>query len=335
MKAAVYTSYGPPDVLHIEEVEKPTPGDGEILIRVRATQVTAADYRIRGSNFPPMFWLPARIGFGLTRPKKRILGTNLAGEVEAVGKDVTRFKEGDRVFGSSGTRLGAYAEYVCLPEAAALTTTPDNATHEEATAVPFGAFTALYFLRDLGNIRSEQSALIYGASGAVGTAAVQLARHFGAEVTGVCSTANLELVRSLGADTVIDYTREDFAGNGRRYDLIFETVGKSPVTRGKGALKPGGVYLANLIGPSALAQMLWTSVTGGKRVKSGVASEKREDLIFLKELFEAGELRPVIDRRYPLERIAEAHGYAETGHKKGNVVVTVEHDDRSHRYDPA
>ncbi|CAN5796892.1 NAD(P)-dependent alcohol dehydrogenase [soil metagenome] len=325
MKAIVYTEYGPPDVLRLQEVEKPTPKDDEVLIKVHATQVTAADYRIRGSNFPPLFWLPARLGFGFIRPKKTILGTNLAGEVEAVGKDVRQFGEGARVFGSSGGRFGAYAEYICLPEEAAVATKPDNVTYEEAAAIPFGAFTALFFLRDVGNIQSGQSVLIYGASGAVGTAAVQLAKHFGAEVTGVCSTTNLALVKSLGADTVIDYTKEDFTENGRRYDLIFETVGKSSVTRGKRSLKQDGVYLANVIGPPVLLQMLWTSVIGSKKVKGGIAGEKTEDLIFLRELIEAGEIKPVVDRRYPLEQIAEAHRYVETGHKKGNVIITVEH----------
>lgn len=324
MKAVVCHNYGSPDVLHLEEVEKPAPKDGEVLIRVRATSVTAADYRIRGSNFPPLFWLPARINYGLMGPKKKILGTDLAGEIEAVGKDVTRFKEGNRVFGSSGGRLGAYAEYVCLPEDAALAAMPDDATYEEAAAIPFGASDALFFLRDVGNVRGGQSVLIYGASGAVGTAAVQLARYFGAEVTGVCSTANLELVESLGADTVVDYTKEDFTENGRRYDLIFETVGKSSVARGKRSLKQDGVYLANLIGPSALVQMLWTQVVGSKRVKGGVSSEKTEDLLFLKELIETGEIKPVIDRRYPLEQIVEAHRYAEKGHKKGAVIVAVD-----------
>ena len=323
MKAAVYTKYGPPDVLRLEEVEKPTLGDDKVLIRVRATSVTAADYRIRGSNFPPLFWLPGRIGFGLRRPKKTILGMNLAGEVEAVGKDVKRFSEGDRVFGSSGGRFGAYAEYVCLPEEAAVVSKPDNVTYEEAAAIPFGAFTSLFFLRDKANIQSGQSVLIYGASGAVGTAAIQLAKYFGAEVTGVCSSTNVELVASLGADTVIDYTKEDFTENSKKYDLIFETVGKSSVTRGIGSLKQGGIYLANVIGPSELAQMLRTSVAGSKKVKGGIASEKTRDLIFLKELIEAEKLKAVVDESYPLEHIAEAHRYAEKGHKKGNVIITM------------
>ncbi len=323
MKAMVYAKYGPPEVLRLEEVEKPSPKDDEVLIRVRATSVTAADNRIRGSDFPPLFWLPARIGFGLMRPKTTVLGTNLAGEVEAVGKDVKRFSEGDRVFGSSGGRFGAYAEYICLPEKAAVATKPDNLTYEEAASIPFGAFTSLFFLRDKGNLQSGQSVLIYGASGGVGTAAVQLASYFGAEVTAVCSTANVELVGSLGADQVIDYTKEDFTENGQSYDLIFETVGKSSVTRGVKSLKQDGIYPANVIGPSVLAQMLWTSVIGSKKVKGGIASDSPENLTFIRELIEAGKIKPVIDRYYPLEQIAEAHRYIDEGHKKGNVVITV------------
>lgn len=323
MKAVVYTKYGPPDVLRLEEVETPTLRDDEVLIKVRATSVTAADYRMRGSNFPPLFWLPGRIIFGLRRPRKKILGANLAGEVEAVGKNVGRFSEGDRVFGSSGSRFGSYAEYVCLPEKAAVVSMPDNVTYEEAAAIPFGSFTALFFLRDKGNIQSGQSVLIYGASGAVGTAAVQLAKYFGAQVTGVCSTENVELVSSLGADTVIDYTKKDFTEKDQKYDLIFETVGKSSVIRGMGSLKKDGIYLANVIGPSVLLQMLRTSVIGSKKVKGGIASEKTEDLLFLKELVETGEMKPVVDRSYPLAQIVKAHRYVEKGHKKGNVVITV------------
>lgn len=323
MKAVVYTKYGPPDVLRLEEVENPTLRDDEVLIKVRATSVTAADYRMRGSNFPPLFWLPGRIIFGLRRPRKKILGANLAGEVEAVGKNVGRFSEGDRVFGSSGSRFGSYAEYVCLPEKAAVVSMPENVTYEEAAAIPFGSFTALFFLRDKGNIQSGQSVLIYGASGAVGTAAVQLAKYFGAQVTGVCSTENVELVSSLGADTVIDYTKKDFTEKDQKYDLIFETVGKSSVIRGMGSLKKDGIYLANVIGPSVLLQLLRTSVIGSKKVKGGIASEKTEDLLFLKELVETGEMKPVVDRSYPLAQIVKAHRYVEKGHKKGNVVITV------------
>ncbi len=311
MKAAVYTRYGPPEVLQVKDVEKPTPKDNEILIRIYATTVTSGDVRMRKAD--PFL---VRLFMGLTRPKKTILGSDLAGVVEAVGKDARQFKEGDRVFGGGPS---ANAEYTCVRDGGLRAAMPANMTFEEAAAVPFGALSALHFLRK-GNVRKGQRVLIYGASGAVGTAAVQLARYFGAEVTGVCSTANLDLVRSLGADHVIDYTKEDFTKPGT-YDLILDTVGKSSFSSSLRSLKKKGVYLSAL----ALAPIgrKLRAMTGGKRFIGGVASPKTEDLVFLKEVIEAGKLRSVIDRRYPLGQIVEAHRYVETGHKKGNVVITL------------
>jgi NADPH:quinone reductase-like Zn-dependent oxidoreductase len=270
--------------------------------------------------------------FGLIRPKNPMLGYDLAGEVEVVGIDVKRFKVGDQVFGSAGARRGAYAEYICLPEESEdeegglLALKPANMTYEEAAAVPHGALSALVFLRDKGNIQSGQEVLIYGASGGVGTYAVQLAKCFGAEVTGVCSTTNLELVKSLGADKVIDYTKEDFTKDGQTYDLIYETVGKSSFSRNLSSLKEDGIYLAGSAGLLQTFQIAWTSMRGSKKIVVGPGFGSKEDLIFLKELIEAVKIKPVIDRRYPLEQIEEAHRYADTGHKKGNVVISVAHN---------
>lgn len=322
MKAIVYTKFGSPDVLKLQEVAKPAPKDNEVLIRIVATTVAVEDPGIR-----------ARPGLnGFLKPKRSILGFYLAGEVEAVGKDVKRFKKGDKVYGNTGlSLLGTYAEYICMPEDGALAMKPANITDEEAAALPNGALTALPFLRDKGNIKSGQKVLIYGASGAVGTIAVQLAKYFGADVTGVCSTMNLELVKSLGADKVIDYTQEDFTKNGQTYDIIFDTVGKSAFSRCKDSLTENGIYLTTVPSLATFIQMLRTSMTGGKKV--GIAAtglrpsnEKTKELIFLNGLIEAGKIKAVIDRSYPLEQIAEAHKYVEAGHKKGNVVITLNHN---------
>jgi len=319
MKAIVCTKYGPPEVLQIKEVEKPTPKDNEVLIRVHATTVTSGDVRLRSFTWAPWFWLPARLMFGFTRPRKTIPGNELAGEIEAVGKDATQFRTGDQVFGiywwvSFGS---ANAEYICLPEDG-VTIKPVNMTYEEAAAVPIGGLTALVLLRK-AKIQSGQKILIVGASGSVGTFAVQLAKHFGAEVTGVCSTANIEMVKSLGAHNVIDYTKDDFAKSGQTYDVIFDAVMKTSFSHCKSSLTPRGVFITV---DYPLLTAFWTSIVGSRKVVFGIAN-KIEDLIFLGELIEAGKLKSVIDRRYPLEQTAEAHRYVETGHKKGNVVITV------------
>jgi len=332
LKAAVYRKYGPSDVLGIEAVAKPEPGDGEVLVRIHMTTVCAGDVRFRKAD--PFF---LRLLNGLLRPKRiNILGMEFAGTIEKIGRKVKRFAEGDRVFGSTGFRFGTYAEYACLPQDGLVAIRPDAVTAEDAAAVPFGGISALYFLRR-GGIARGQKVLVYGASGSVGTFAVQLAKHFGAHVTGVCGTANLELVRSLGADEAIDYTREDFAELGRAYDIIFDTVGKSGFWRSMESLKRGGSYVmaASIPAAATLKSMMigllsptlgsaWVSITGAGKVVGGVARGNVRDLSFLMGLIETGDIRPVIDRTYPLDGIAEAHRYVEQGHKRGNVVIAVD-----------
>ena len=323
----MHTKFGPPDELQLKEIEKPVPKDNEVLIKIRATTVTSTDCNVRNLTFVPgVFKLPARLFmFGVFKPRINILGIDLAGEIEAIGKDVKRFKTGDQVFGTPGITLGAHAEYTCMPADGALTRKSANMTWEEAASIFLGASTALFFLRDKGNIQAGQKILINGASGAIGTYSVQLAKYFEAEVTGVCSTTNLEMVHSLGADKVIDYTKEDFTNSDETYDLILDTVGKTSFSHCKKLLNPNGVFLPVLMDLKELVQVAWTSMVGDKKVKGGVAGESVEDLDFFKKLFEAGKLKPVIGRCYPLEQTAEAFRYVETGHKKGNVVITVEH----------
>jgi len=322
MKAVVYERYGPPEVLELRDVEKPTPREGEILIRVRATTVTSGDHRVRSLDVPAGFGLLSRLMLGVFGPRQRILGSELAGDVEAVGRGVRSFKVGDAVIAYAGAKMGCHAEYRCMPEGGPVAPKPARLSYEEAAALPFGGVTALHFLRR-GNVQRGEKVLVNGASGAVGTACVQLARHLGAEVTGVCSTANVELVRSLGAAHVIDYTREDFTRNGRTYDVIVDTAGTAPFSRCKASLAARGRLLLVLASLPDMLRSPCVSLSSDKKVIGGVALGSRDDLRHLAELAEAGELEPVVDRRYPLEQIAEAHRYVDTGRKKGSVAVTV------------
>jgi NADPH:quinone reductase-like Zn-dependent oxidoreductase len=302
MKAMIYTRYGPPEVLHAAELPKPAPKDNEILVKVRATTVTAGDTRMRAFKVPRWQWLPARLYLGVFGPRRKVLGMEVAGDVEAVGSMVTHFKPGDAVFASTfASNFGGYAEYKCLPADGIVAYKPAGMTYEEAAALPVGGTTALYILRNAG-ITAGQQVLIFGASGSVGTYAVQIAKHFGATVTGVCSAANVDMVQGLGADTVIDYTQQDFTRSGATYDIVFDAVGKMPAAQQKAALKPGGKFL---------------------NVNASSDKERVENLTFLAGLYEAGELKPVIDRTYPLAQTAEAHRYVDSGRKKGNVVITV------------
>jgi NADPH:quinone reductase-like Zn-dependent oxidoreductase len=318
MKAIVYTKYGSPDVLEFKEVEKPTPKDNEVLIKVYATSVTAADCLMRrGDTFI------SRVFLGFRKPRRRILGTEIAGEIEETGKDINRFKKGDQVYGFTGFGLGAYAEYNCMPENGSLVLKPTNMDYSEAVAVVDGASTAFFFLKDKANIQKGQKVLVIGASGSIGTYAVQIAKYFGAEVTGVCSTANLDLVKSLGADKVIDYRKDDFTKNDEKYDIILDTVGKSSFSQSKPCLNKNGKYLLTNGGLMDRFMMLWTGIFGGKKLITGMSIEKTKSLIFIKKLIEEEKIKLVTDKVYKLENIAKAHDYVEKGHKRGNVIITI------------
>ncbi len=328
MKAIIWTKYGPPEGLQLQEVEKPAPGENEVLVKIHATTVTAGDCEMRRLQLPLMLSAPVRIYAGLLRPTRiPILGQELAGEVEAVGKNVQAFRVGDQVFGTTGFGFGAYAEYICLPGEpnemqGTLASKPANLTYEQAAAVPTAGFEALHYLRK-ADVQPGQQVLIIGAGGSIGTYSIQLAKHFGAEVTGVDSTLKLDLLRSLGADHLIDYTKGDYTQSGGSYDLIIDVVGRRAVSRRLKLLKPGGVYFLAYAGLFHILLGWWTSLTGSKKLSIEAASQKKEDLLALKELIEAGKLKPVIDRSFPLEQTAEAHRYAESGGKKGNVAITV------------
>jgi NADPH:quinone reductase-like Zn-dependent oxidoreductase len=329
MKAIVYTEYGPPEVLQLKEVEKPVPRDNEIRVRVHAASVNygdilARDFRSvspRMFNMPLLLWVIAKLVFGIRKPKITILGSEFAGEVEAAGKAVKRFKVGDPVFGYTGQNMGAYAEYLCMPENGAVAMKPAAMSDEEAAVAPYGAIMALYLLRKQ-NIRPGQKILVNGASGGIGSAAVQLAKYYGAEVTGVCGTPRLEYVKSLGADKVIDYNQEDFTGSGETYDLIFDILGKSSFSRSKNSLSPNGRYLRASFKTRELWQMLWTAMKGGKRVICALAPGSQKELLSVRELIEAGKIKTIIDKCYPLAQAAEAHRHVEQGGKKGSVVIT-------------
>ena len=334
MKAIVWTEYGPPEVLQLREVEKPIPKDNEVLVRIYATTASAGDCETRSLKFPFLLGLGMRFYVGLRRPTRiKIIGQELAGGIEAVGKDVQLFRPGDQVFAALGFGMGAYAEYKCLPEEpnemeGVLARKPSTMTYEEAAALPVGGLNAWHFVRQ-GNIQSGQKVLINGAGGSIGTIAVQLAKHFGAEVTAVDSAGKLDMLRSIGADQVIDYNQRDFTKSGEIYDVIFDVVGKASYSGCIRSLKEEGIYLMAYPGLSRTIRGAWTSRTSKKKVIGGNASYRPEDLLFLKELVEVGKIRAVIDRTYPLERVAEAHRYVEQGGKKGNVVITVQQNDET------
>ena len=323
MKAVVVTKYGSPDVLELREIEKPTPGENEILIRIRATTVHTGDCELRRFDIMPLFWVPLRLMMGVWRPRgNRVLGQEVAGVVSEVGPGVTRFKPGDQIIASTGLGMGGCAEYVCLPDKRAMAKKPAGLSFEEAAGITVGGQNALHFLRK-AEVQSGQQVLIYGSTGAIGTYAVQLAKYFGAEVSAVCSTGKIELVESLGADHIIDYTREDFTKNGRTYDVIFDTIGKSPRGGSMKSLREGGVYIQANPSMGDMVRGPINNRRNDKQILLQFAGDNSEDLNFLTGLFEEGKLVSVIDRSYPLEETAEAHRYVEEGHKRGNVAITV------------
>ncbi|MCA9894066.1 MAG: NAD(P)-dependent alcohol dehydrogenase [Anaerolineae bacterium] len=324
MKAVVYQQYGSPEVLTLSEIEKPSLKNYEILVKVHATSVTTGDVNLRNFVFVPHgFRLITRLVFGINKPKKHVLGIEFAGEVAAVGSEVSKFKVGDAVFGLDGTNWGAYAEYKAVSQNVGVTHKPTNLSYDLAVAIPNGSLTALTFLSKLGKVQPGEKVLIVGASGSVGSAAVQIAKYLGAEVTGVCSARNVDLVKSLGADHVIDYSKEDFTKGRKTYDVIFDTVNKTRFGKCKRILNNGGRFLVGAGGPLAFLQMARTALFGSKKVLAGTSSESQENLAFIKELVEQGHINPVIDRSYPLAKIVEAHSYVDTGHKRGNVVVNI------------
>ena len=325
MKAVVFSRYGNPEVLQIAKIEKPVPKSNEVLVRIQATSVTAEDPRMRGFNHPPLLKLPVGLMFGFKKPKNPVLGMEFSGTIEAVGPTVKRYKPGDQVFGYTGLSFGAYAEYKCIPENGLIHVKPENLSFEESACMVNGSLSALVYLKKKGKIKSGHEVLIYGASGSVGSAAVQLAKYFGARVTGVCSTRNMERIKLIGADRVMDYTRQDFTQEDKKYDLIFDTVGKTSMKACMRLLKPKGKYLCTDFGFSHILAAVFSSLFKDRKVI--VASSnfhwKKEDLDFLKGIAEKGDFKPVIDRTYPLENIREAHKYVEQGHKVGNVAVSV------------
>ncbi|WP_455139345.1 NAD(P)-dependent alcohol dehydrogenase [Candidatus Hodarchaeum mangrovi] len=335
MKAVIYTEYGSPEVLKLAEVEKPIPKDNEVLIKIYATTVGYGDLiarnfkKISPNKFamPLLFWLFAKIAFGIKKPRNKILGSEFSGQIEAVGKNVTIFKKGDLVFGYTGQSMKAYAEYICLPEDGVLSLKPSNMTYEEAAVIPYGSIMALTLLRDKVNLQPQQKILINGASGGIGSAIVQLAKnHFGAEVTGVCGTPRLEFVKSLGADKVIDYTKEDFTESGETYDIVFGGLGKTSFSKVKHSLKQNGRYILTSFKMRQIGQMLRTKIFDNKKVICVLLPEKGEDLREVKELIEEGKIKAVIDKQFTFVQMAEAHRYVENGHKKGHIVITIDHN---------